>query len=1003
MSGSPFHLPRPRLTDTLGRASVATIVGGGGYGKSALAAELSATLGIPTITAVLAEDGSSAAVLMARLRAAVTALGLSDVTAQLGSAAADDPAAQLVALSAALNGQSVLFVIDEVHHADASAAALLADAASTLPLEHRLLLIGRGLPAALAGPDALGDRAVALGITDLALTAEELRALAGTGYRQPLSVHQAFDLLDATGGWLAAVLLLFGGSLVGEQNVDAAGIEVRSQGALDALIDQLLDRLTAAQRQGAIQMAHLPLLDDAIVRAVFDDGELLDAVRAAGLPMTGAARATMQFAGPVREALRRRGAIAVQSIERCVQHLVERELFSVCVRFLLEYDRPASAARVLAELTSRQAEELDLAEFAQLVGDIADAAAREHPRLLLNLARACEVGAVTRVRTAALARAQTLIEAASQPALARELAAELARDLVWNERIDEGEEMAKSALDGTRLDEELVRARLLDVLGRAAAVRRDDIHLARAQERLEIAADIYRSHEEWTWLAQVLGMLALWVQAARGQFDQALRSLDDSLSAAPHQRRMRGLILTFKAELLDQLGRADESAECLIEAEDIAAAVGDPRLLAYTAWDRARQASHLDEREQVLAHLATVEQYSSDWFDQSGCCFLSDAADFCDRVGLIAEAGVYLSRALDHPLRDEPPLARAQLAVAARHGDPEVAERHAQRILAASWFEPRDRWRCELFRAYAAARRGDIDVAARHATAAFEHAAKLGYPRLPFADERTVTDDLLAILGEDERLVAIAATEETSPVVIKVLGGFRVTSAGRPIEVAAGQGRQLLKMVATAGGAMPADQAIELLWPDVEPGIGANRLRTVLNRLRESAREIVMRDDAVLRLAPRVHTDAERFEHQAGRAQSLAAQRSPEALPVARTALSIYRGDLLPDDQYESWSAVPRERLRGHAVALLDICCAAAAQVGDLDEAVRCLQRATELEPYQEERYLAAARYLIRQGRRGAAQAQLRRARDVISDLGVQAPPGLVRLERQIGVVTGSP
>src|SRR6185437_15089538 len=78
---------------------------------------------------------------------------------------------------------------------------------------------------------------------------------------------------------------------------------------------------------------------------------------------------------------------------------------------------------------------------------------------------------------------------------------------------------------------------------------------------------------------------------------------------------------------------------------------------------------------------------------------------------------------------------------------------------------------------------------------------------------------------------------------------------------------------------------------------------------------------------------------------ALAAQRSREAVSSARAALAHYRGDLLPDDPYEPWAVAARERLRRHALALLDLCAASAASAGDLDEAVRCLERAIEMAP----------------------------------------------------------
>jgi len=112
--------------------------------------------------------------------------------------------------------------------------------------------------------------------------------------------------------------------------------------------------------------------------------------------------------------------------------------------------------------------------------------------------------------------------------------------------------------------------------------------------------------------------------------------------------------------------------------------------------------------------------------------------------------------------------------------------------------------------------------------------------------------------------------------------------------------------------------------------------------------------------------------------------------------LAHYRGDLLPDDPYETWAEAARERLRRHALALLDLCAASAASAGDLDEAVRCLERAIEMAPDEEERYLGAARHLLTQGRRGAARAMAARARQVLSELGLSPPRSLLELEQRV-------
>jgi DNA-binding SARP family transcriptional activator len=602
---------------------------------------------------------------------------------------------------------------------------------------------------------------------------------------------------------------------------------------------------------------------------------------------------------------------------------------------------------------------------------------------------------VTRLRSAVLERAQQLVEPSLDPALSREIGAEIARDLVWADRQAEAETLATTLLGQTGIGEELTRARLLETLGRAAAYQKDDVHLGYAEERLEIAARTYRAHEQWTWLSTLMGPIAMWVHTPRGEFDQALQCMEEALALIPHHRINRGVILTFRAEVLADLGRFEEASDSLVEVEEIAQSTRDRRLLAYVAWCHAYIASLHGDADETVRRLKAVEEDATDWFDQSGCMFLAQAADYLDRVGLSEESQAYLSRSLAHPQLDDPALGRVQACVLARSGDPEAADKALLAWLAAPWFEPKDKWRVTLLRAHAAARRGDSD-AVDLAVEAFGLAARMGYSALPLIQERRIAQELLALAADQKALTAIDLDVTTVPIVICMLGRFQVTQAGRVVEIPAGQGRQLVKLVASAGGNLPVDQVIEQLWPDVDYEVGANRLRTVLNRLRESEGDLLIRDDRSLRLAPQVQTDAHRFEEAARRATSLAATHSSRALTVARSALATYRGDLLPDDPYEPWATMPRERLRRHALSLLDICADAVAAIGDLDEAVRCLARAIDLAPYEEERYVAVARHLLSQGRRGAARSYVDRARAVLQELNLSPPAELVELDRRV-------
>ena len=140
--------------------------------------------------------------------------------------------------------------------------------------------------------------------------------------------------------------------------------------------------------------------------------------------------------------------------------------------------------------------------------------------------------------------------------------------------------------------------------------------------------------------------------------------------------------------------------------------------------------------------------------------------------------------------------------------------------------------------------------------------------------------------------------------------------------------------------------------------------------------------------------DAIAFERAA--VEALAAPEA-ERGGLARTALSRYSGDLLPADRYAPWAAEPRERLRQRYLELLDTLAADARERGDLDEAVRLLERGIAAEPLDEARHLAAAELLLRQGRRGAAGALVDRAAAVREDLGLVASPRLERLRAATG------
>jgi DNA-binding SARP family transcriptional activator/ATP/maltotriose-dependent transcriptional regulator MalT len=1008
---SAYHLRRPRLTSRVLGASTSVVIGGAGYGKSALAAESAEFLDMPVIRTALESAGVPAALLPHRLRSAAARVGLSDLAALMDQAAPAGPAGVLDAMLEALAGSGAVIVVDEVQNAEPEAVALLTRLAGQLGADQRLLLVGREAPAGIASLRR-DSTAVWLGSADLAMTTPEVAALCRQGFGLVVSQAEAERLRVATGGWTAAVvlaasqarsagrpLLADAAAWAADAGIDTAMVAAPPPGGthvLAGLVEQILGGIPGPERLAVIQVAHLPLLHERIVARATGIAGLLAVVSHAGLPLHESADGWFELIGPVQQLLVARAPVSTGVLTAAAAAYAEEGRPDLAAGLLIGAGRASDAAALLAAMSPREAERLGLDELTELAGRLPSAVLDEHPRILLHIARECEPPAAIHRRAQALNRALAALgDPPSDPELAREVKAELARDLVRDDYPEAGEALATEVLAQTPPAEERTRARLLDTLGRAAARYKDDEHLAIAADRLTMAARSYRNQGLWSWLAYTLAILGCWVHAHRGAFDQAVAAVDESLEVIPDRRQQRAVLLTFRAEILNMVGRYEESEANLAEADAIAHVIGDVRVRAYVAWERARGLSQQGDAPGTLAAILAAESFRSDWFDGCGGEFLADAAYFLDRVGYRDLAMQYLDRAELQSEHEDFEVERAAAAVMARSGDPEEAERRLLALAASPWCEPVERWRVQLLRALAAWRRGD-PAATPLTLDALELAARLGHPGLPLIVERQAATSLLGLVAATGHPLATGLATMTFPVTVSLLGGFGVTRGGRDVDVPPGQGRQLVKLVAASGGRLTAEGAMEALWPEADPDASANRLRTVLNRLKDAAGDVVVREDRQLCLGPDVHTDVQAFTDDARRAMLLAAGGSREAVSAARAALARYNGDLLPSDPYEPWAELPRQRLRDQALGLLDLCADWAARGEDLDEAVRCLVRAIELAPDEEERYLSAARHLLTQGRRGAARRMVQRARSVVDDLGVQPPVLLLRLEEQL-------
>ncbi len=151
----------------------------------------------------------------------------------------------------------------------------------------------------------------------------------------------------------------------------------------------------------------------------------------------------------------------------------------------------------------------------------------------------------------------------------------------------------------------------------------------------------------------------------------------------------------------------------------------------------------------------------------------------------------------------------------------------------------------------------------------------------------------------------------SSSIRIFLLGRFEVTRGERILQASAWTRRKaaaLLQRLALERRLLK-EQAIEFLWPEVDPSPGANNLYRTLHTLRQTldtalgpgtAEATLVFQDGVFTLMDAVWVDVTAFN-------SLVQAGDPASLTAA---LRLYSGDLLPDDRYAEWTFGPRDTLR---------------------------------------------------------------------------------------------
>ena len=148
---------------------------------------------------------------------------------------------------------------------------------------------------------------------------------------------------------------------------------------------------------------------------------------------------------------------------------------------------------------------------------------------------------------------------------------------------------------------------------------------------------------------------------------------------------------------------------------------------------------------------------------------------------------------------------------------------------------------------------------------------------------------------------------------MNLLSGFTADVDGAPVPETAWRlkkARELVKLLALAPGhRLHREQAVDVLWPRLDPDAAANNLNQAVYVARRALTpDAIQVHDGMLLLGADV--DVERLELSAAEA------RRAGTAEAYRSALALYAGELLPENRYDDWASDRREELVELAAAL---------------------------------------------------------------------------------------